>query len=154
MASSSGNSSGSMPIQNSGSEGDLQLLMDQRKRKRMQSNRESARRSRMRKQKQLDDLMGLVAELRKDNNQILTSINHTTQLYINVESENSILRVQVMELGQRLDSLNEILNYMNTSSGVYETDQTIQTSADSCMNPLNLLYSNQPIMASADMFPF
>lgn len=108
----------------------------------------------MRKQKQLDDLMGLVAELRKDNNQILTSINHTTQLYINVESENSILRVQVMELGQRLDSLNEILNYMNTSSGVYETDQTIQTSADSCMNPLNLLYSNQPIMASADMFPF
>ncbi|XP_062164566.1 bZIP transcription factor 44-like [Alnus glutinosa] len=155
MASSSGNSSGSTPTQNSGSEEDLQLLMDQRKRKRMQSNRESARRSRMRKQKQLDDLMALVADLRKDKNQIMTSINLTTQHYINVEAENSILKAQVIELSQRLDSLNEILNYINTNSGVYETDQTLQTSADSCMmNPLNLLYLNQPIMASADMFRY
>jgi chromosome segregation ATPase len=155
MASSSGNSSGSTPTQNSGSEEDLQLLMDQRKRKRMQSNRESARRSRMRKQKQLDDLMALVADLRKDKNQIMTSINLTTQHYINVEAENSILKAQVIELSQRLDSLNEILNYINTSSGVYETDQTLQTTADSCMmNPLNLLYLNQPIMASADMFRY
>lgn len=155
MASSSGNSSGSTPTQNSGSEEDLQLLMDQRKRKRMQSNRESARRSRMRKQKQVDDLMAFVAQIRKDNNQIMTTINLTTQHYINVEAENSILRAQVMELRQRLDSLNEILNYINTSSGVYETDHTLQTSADSCMmNPLNLLYLNQPIMASADMFRY
>jgi len=155
MASSSGNSSGSTPTQNSGSEEDLQLLMDQRKRKRMQSNRESARRSRMRKQKQVDDLMTFVAQIRKDNNQIMTTINLTTQHYINVEAENSILRAQVMELRQRLDSLNEILNYINTSNGVYETDHTLQTSADSCMmNPLNLLYLNQPIMASADMFRY
>ena len=156
MASSSGNSSGSTPTQNSGSEEELQLLMDQRKRKRMQSNRESARRSRMRKQKQLDDLMAVVADLRKNNNQIMTSINLTTQHYINVEAENSILRAQAMELSQRLDSLNEILNYINTSSGVYETEQQpLQTGADTCMmNPLNLLYLNQPIMASADMFRY
>jgi len=109
----------------------------------------------MRKQKQLDDLMALVADLRKDKNQIMTSINLTTQHYINVEAENSILKAQVIELSQRLDSLNEILNYINTSSGVYETDQTLQTTADSCMmNPLNLLYLNQPIMASADMFRY
>ncbi|KAL0017117.1 hypothetical protein SO802_004186 [Lithocarpus litseifolius] len=155
MASSSGNSS--TPTQNSGSEGDLQVLMDQRKRKRMQSNRESARRSRMRKQKHLDDLMGQVTQLSKDNNQILTSINITTQHFMNVEAENSILRAQVVELSQRLVSLNEILNFINATSsvgGVYGThlNTIAAASADSFINPLNLLYHNQPIMASADMF--
>ncbi|XP_030950584.1 bZIP transcription factor 44-like [Quercus lobata] len=157
MASSSGNSS--TPNQNSGSEGDLQVLMDQRKRKRMQSNRESARRSRMRKQKHLDDLMGQVTQLSKDNNQILTSIKITTQHFMNIEAENSILRAQVVELSQRLESLNGILNFINTTSsvgGVYGTLQnTTAASADSFMDPLNLLYHNQPIMASAaDMFHY
>lgn len=160
MASSSGNSS--TPTQNSGSEGDLQVLMDQRKRKRMQSNRESARRSRMRKQKHLDDLMGQVTQLSKDNNQILTSINITNQHLMNVEAENSILRAQVMELSQRLESLNGILNFINTTSsvgGVYGTHQNTTAaaaaSADSFINPLDLLYHNQPIMASAtDMFHY
>lgn len=156
MASSSGNSnsSGSTLIQNSGSEEDLHQLMDQRKRKRMESNRESARRSRMRKQKHLDDLVAQVTQLRQDNNQILTSINFTTQHYLNIEAENSVLRAQMMELSQRLDSLNEILNYLNsptTSNGVYETEGV----ADHIFaNPFNMPYLNQPIMASADIFQY
>ncbi|KDP38552.1 hypothetical protein JCGZ_04477 [Jatropha curcas] len=157
MASSSGNSSGSSLLHNSGSEEDMQLLMDQRKRKRMQSNRESARRSRQRKQKHLDDLMSLVSQLRKDNNQILTSINITTQHFLNVEAENSVLRAQMVELSQRLDSLNEILNYINTSNGIFENDQDLQTNtaaSDAFINPLNLIYLNQPIMASPDLFQY
>ncbi|EEF52622.1 Ocs element-binding factor, putative [Ricinus communis] len=163
MASSSGNSSGSSQLQNSGSEEDMQVLMDQRKRKRMLSNRESARRSRMRKQQHLDDLMSQVSQLRKDNSQILTSINITTQHFLNVEAENSILRAQMMELSQRLDSLNEILNYINTttSNGIYEIDHphhhhqdATAVAADSFMNPLNLIYLNQPIMASPDLFQY
>ncbi|KAJ9166050.1 hypothetical protein P3X46_020851 [Hevea brasiliensis] len=161
MASSSGNSSGSSLLHNSGSDEDVQHLMDQRKRKRMQSNRESARRSRQKKQQHLDKLMSQVTELKKDNNQLLTSINITTQHYLNVEAENSILRAQMMELSQRLESLNEILNYINTSNGVFETEDlqisavAAAAAADTFMNPLNLIYlNNHPIMASPDFFRY
>ncbi|KAL2504055.1 basic leucine-zipper 44 [Abeliophyllum distichum] len=165
MASSSGNSSGSLQIQNSGSEEDLQQLMDQRKRKRMLSNRESARRSRLRKQKHLDDMMAKVTELKNGNSQILTRINVTTQHYMNVEAENSVLRAQMMELSQRLQSLNEILNYIDSNSATVAASaatnsmfqaEEIQGFSDGFLNnPWNIMYSNQqPITASADMFDY
>ncbi|KAH7517784.1 hypothetical protein FEM48_Zijuj09G0101100 [Ziziphus jujuba var. spinosa] len=168
MASSSGTSSGSSSmIQNSGSEEDLQALMDQRKRKRMISNRESARRSRMRKQKHLDDLTAQVAKLTKDNNEIKTNIDITAKHFLTIESENSILRAQVGELSHRLQSLDEIIRFLNannyndvfgsaggadystTSSGTSSFNEPI---VDSFFNPLNLSYLNQPIVASAELF--
>ncbi|PHT39492.1 hypothetical protein CQW23_23065 [Capsicum baccatum] len=159
MATSSGNSS---QIQtNSGSE-EVLMVVDERKRKRMQSNRESARRSRMRKQKHLDDLNGQVTQLKNENSNILNSINVTTQQYSNVEAENSVLRAQMMELTQRLQSLNEILNYIdnnnnnnnninnnNNNNGGFEINNYHQD--DFQINPWNMMYVNQPIMASADM---
>ncbi|KAL6007140.1 hypothetical protein ACLOJK_032636 [Asimina triloba] len=158
MATSSGTSSGgSTALQNSGSEEDLQHLMDQRKLKRMQSNRESARRSRMRKQKHLDDLMAQVARLRKENNQILASLNLTTQQYLGVESENSVLRTQMMELTSRLQSLTEIIHYMHGGYGYgFELDDgpysTVACESYST-RPWNLRGLNQrPIMASENVF--
>ncbi|PWA55832.1 basic-leucine zipper domain-containing protein [Artemisia annua] len=112
MATSSGNSS---QIQMSGNSGSEEDLMDQRKRKRMQSNRESARRSRMRKQKHLDDLTDQINQIKKDNSQIMTTINVTTQQFVQVEAENSVLMAQMGELSQRLDYLNEIINMMNSN---------------------------------------
>ncbi|OAY52327.1 bZIP transcription factor 11 [Manihot esculenta] len=154
MASSSGTSSGSSLLQNSGSEEDLQALMDQRKRKRMISNRESARRSRMRKQKHLDDLMTQVAQLRKENHQLITSINITSQHYLNVEADNSILKAQISELSHRLQSLNEIISFLSASNGVYGDSSSFDEPADSFLNPLNMPYLNHPIMASADIFQY
>ncbi|XP_004500792.2 bZIP transcription factor 44 [Cicer arietinum] len=155
MASSSGTSSGSSTLPNSGSEEDLQLMMDQRKRKRMISNRESARRSRMRKQKHLDDLAVQVGQLRNENHQIVTSVNLTTQRYLAVESENSVLRAQLNELNNRLDSLNEIINFLNVSNGVFEPlDDNNNNNNNNYFNPLNMAYLNQPIMASADMMHY
>ncbi|KAF5727200.1 putative Ocs element-binding factor [Tripterygium wilfordii] len=150
MGSSSGTSSGSSLMQNSGSEEDLQAMIDQRKRKRMISNRESARRSRMRKQKHLDDLMAQVAQLEKENHQIITSINISTQHYLNVEADNSILRAQVGELTHRLQSLNEILNANNCGTAFGDSTITVPADDLSFLNPLNFPYLNQPIMASAD----
>nr|GMD28991.1 bZIP transcription factor 11-like [Ipomoea batatas]GMD93768.1 bZIP transcription factor 11-like [Ipomoea batatas] len=156
MATLSGNSSGSTQnLQNSGSEGDLQMqgAMNERKRKRMQSNRESARRSRMRKQKHLDDMVSQVAQLRNDNAQILNNINHTTQHYLNVERENSVLRAQVMELTHRLQSLDDMLASINSIYGIFDSSPApspeILTAPETFMsNPW--MYLNQPIMASAD----
>ncbi|OIT32528.1 PREDICTED: bZIP transcription factor 11-like [Nicotiana attenuata] len=149
MASSSGTSSGSgsYTLQNSGSEEDLQQLMDQRKRKRMISNRESARRSRMRKQKHLDDLMSQLAHQRKENNQILTTMNVTTQHYLNVEAENSILRAQVAELSNRFESLTQIISFLNGQNNEYMADGFIMNDS------WNYVYSNQPIL-TADILQY
>ncbi|KVI02006.1 Basic-leucine zipper domain-containing protein [Cynara cardunculus var. scolymus] len=117
-------SGGSYPIQNSGSHEDLKRLMDQRKRKRMVSNRESARRSRMRKQKHLDDLMIQLSQLRKENNQIISSVSITTQHYMGVEEENSEL-------------------YGGGGGGTEFVDEF-----------MSYVYANQPILASADMIQY
>ena len=172
-------SSNSSQMQNSGSEGDLQhVVMDERKRKRMESNRESARRSRARKQKHLDELTSQIAQLRRENQQVLQTINVTTQQFLTVDAENSVLRAQMNELTQRLESLNEMVNYMNTLGGparfeaeglgilgndmgdlriFNEYDGNITHNLVYVNEPWNLGsygYLNQPIMASADVLQY
>ncbi|KAB2634639.1 ocs element-binding factor 1-like [Pyrus ussuriensis x Pyrus communis] len=160
MASSSGTSSGSSPVihRNSGSEEDLMALMHQRKRKRMISNRESARRSRMRKQKHLDDLTGQINQLKKENHQIISSLNITSQHYMNIEAENSVLRAQADELSGRLQSLDEIASFLNANNGGLHAaaadSSCFNEPNNSFFDPLNLSNLNQPIMASADMFHY
>ncbi|KAI3448018.1 hypothetical protein Pfo_004683 [Paulownia fortunei] len=115
MDSSSGISSISTELQNSGSEEDL---MDQRKRKRMISERESARRTRLRKQKQLDDLKAEVTHLREENRQILTGFKVTTQNFFNVKAENAILRARVDNLSHKLQAIVSFLSAGLGGAGV------------------------------------
>ncbi|XP_038897069.1 bZIP transcription factor 11-like [Benincasa hispida] len=168
MDCSSGNSSGSLSDQvvlqnqSSGSEAELKQLMDQRKRKRMQSNRESARRSRMRKQQHLDGLMAQVSQLRDNKNQMISRIHLTTQLFLNIEAENSVLKAQILELTHRLESLNQILSHINNNDDDEQQQQNnfLQNFCDNFDDfDLNPLFINsffltqhqqqQPIMASA-----
>ncbi|URE34791.1 ocs element-binding factor 1 [Musa troglodytarum] len=156
MASPSGTSSGSSLLQNSASEEDRQAVMDQKRQKRMKSNRESARRSRMRKQKHLNDLAAQICQLRKENSQILTSLSLTTQHFFAVETENSVLRTRMMELSSRLQSLDEILHCLNgsntISNGLFCDSNQIDNSS---ITPWNLMYMNQqPIMALANIFQY
>ncbi|XP_054821843.1 bZIP transcription factor 11-like [Prosopis cineraria] len=99
-----------------GSASDSPNIIDQKKRKRMLSNRESARRSRMKKQQHQDDLVKQVGELKKENHEIIRNLSITNQLYVNMEAENAILRTQMAELTNRLESLNEIISYINNNS--------------------------------------
>ncbi|KAI3415116.1 BZIP domain-containing protein [Psidium guajava] len=164
MASSSaGASSGSssFPLQNSGSSDgcpqEQNQVVDQRKRKRMISNRESARRSRMRKQKHLDEMMAQVDQLRGENAQILQSTDVTTQHYLSIESENSVLRAQLAELSQRLQSLNEIIGYVSSTSLLFESgDQAgLLGGDDEFMNSWNVsAWMNPPAMALADILMY
>ncbi|OIW19226.1 hypothetical protein TanjilG_20351 [Lupinus angustifolius] len=159
---SGGYSGGSSSLQNSnsGSERDHQQhhVMDQKKRKRMLSNRESARRSRMKKQQHLDDLVAQANQLNKENNQISTRVEITTHLYLKIEAENAIIRAQVAELSNRLQSLNEIINYINSPSCNYLIDEDYEENMfNDCgfmMDLWNTVPVKQPIMASADMFMY
>ncbi|KAJ9183225.1 hypothetical protein P3X46_007114 [Hevea brasiliensis] len=91
--------------------------IDEKKRKRMISNRESARRSRMRRQKKAEDLINEKAELEKE----LLEDNHKyvakCQILFVLESKNEVLRAKKMELIQYLKCLNQILiSYEETES--------------------------------------
>ncbi|EOA17614.1 hypothetical protein CARUB_v10005978mg [Capsella rubella] len=128
-------------------------LMEQRKRKRMLSNRESARRSRMKKQKLLDDLTAQVNHLKKENSDIVTSVSITTQHYLTVEAENSVLRAQLDELNHRLQSLNDIIEFLDSSNnnGMCSNPLVGLECDDFFVNQMNMSYMmNQPLMASSD----
>ncbi|XP_074585602.1 bZIP transcription factor 44-like [Curcuma longa] len=106
MASPCGASSGSSRLLNTQSEEDLMI---RRKQRRMLSNRESARRSRMRKQKHLDDLMAEASRMREENCRMMTALAVTERHCSAVEAQNAVLRAQVAELDLTLQSLDNIL---------------------------------------------
>ncbi|KAK3194269.1 hypothetical protein Dsin_025579 [Dipteronia sinensis] len=125
--------------------------IDDRKRKRMISNRESARRSRMRKQKQMEGLVNETSQLESGNVMLKQNIDATRQRYIKMESANNVLRAQAMELTDRLRSLNSVLLIWGEVSGL---NVEIPEVPVPLMKPWQLPCPVQPIMASADMFKF
>ncbi|XP_019177152.1 PREDICTED: bZIP transcription factor 11-like [Ipomoea nil] len=138
MACSSGTCSGSSVKSQEDSQ--MMMMMDQRKRKRMISNRESARRSRMKKQKLLDELTAQVSQLEAENTHILANLDVVTRLRLEVEAQNSVLMAQVAELNHRLRSLNQILSNMSpTNSSTWDDDDD-----DDFFNPWNII----PLIAS------
>lgn len=82
-----------------------QTVVDERRQRRMLSNRESARRSRLRKQQHLDELRAQVALLRGENNQIIAKYGVATQRYAQISEENRVLRSHAMDLSRQLQRL-------------------------------------------------
>ncbi|KAL3652920.1 hypothetical protein CASFOL_002601 [Castilleja foliolosa] len=124
---------------------------DERKRKRKLSNRESARRSRMRKQQHLDELTLQVTQLKEENKKVRQMIDGASDLYINFATENNVVRAQVAELTDRLRSLNSVLQIASEVSG-FAFD--IQDVPENLLEPWQLPYPVQPIPASADVFQY
>lgn len=122
---------------------------DERKRKRKLSNRESARRSRMRKQQRLDELSGQENQIKEENSKLGQMIDGATQLYLNFATENNVLRAQVAELTDRLRSLNTVLHIASEVSGM---PFDIPDIPDCMQEPWQLPCPIQPIPASVDVF--
>ncbi|KAI3993409.1 hypothetical protein MKX01_010152 [Papaver californicum] len=118
---------------------------DERKKKRMLSNRESARRSRMRKQQHLDELINQAAQLQKENDEIVKRVNYINGNFCKFDSENNILRAQMAELTDRLQSLNSVLRVIEDISG-FPVD--IPEIPDPLLKPWQLPCPSQPIMAN------
>ncbi|CAH9106970.1 unnamed protein product [Cuscuta europaea] len=85
-------------------------IEEEKRRKRMISNREAARRSRMKKQKLVADVTAEIGRLEAANSEIAVQIDEMSERYAVVAGQNSVLRAQELELGERLKCLNEVIN--------------------------------------------
>lgn len=127
-------------------EEERRLDLDERKRKRMLSNRESARRSRERKQKHLNDLVNEVCKLQEENNQISEQVKSRNEYYARVEAENRVTRVQVAELTERLRSMTSLLRFLGVKNGM------VMEIPDPLLKPWQLPCPAQSIMALANVY--
>uniref|UniRef100_A0A7N0TTT2 BZIP domain-containing protein n=1 Tax=Kalanchoe fedtschenkoi TaxID=63787 RepID=A0A7N0TTT2_KALFE len=131
----------------SGSDGSPQSgVPDERKRKRMLSNRESARRSRLKKLKQMDDLIGQVSQLKSENEQMMQRIATTERSYDYVAAEKDILRAEAMALTNRLRSLNDFIYMAEQVNGL------AMDIPESLVEPWQLPYQAPQFTASANVF--
>uniref|UniRef100_A0A5B7AXR1 Putative ocs element-binding factor 1-like n=1 Tax=Davidia involucrata TaxID=16924 RepID=A0A5B7AXR1_DAVIN len=136
----------------SGSEGDVEryAMMDERKRKRMISNRESARRSRMRKELHMKDLNNQISNFKNSNSKIVQEMNAVRQLYAAVEDENRSLRAELAELRNKLESLEMILSYVRGASGC----SMDISQGGPLLKPWQVSPQSKPLVASSGMLLF
>ncbi|MED6108667.1 hypothetical protein PIB30_026233 [Stylosanthes scabra] len=92
-------------------------IIDERRQKRMISNRESARRSRMRKQKHLDELWSQVVRLRNENHNLIDKLNHVFESHERAIQENARLKEEASDLRQMLTELQLATAATTTFSG-------------------------------------
>ncbi|XP_059282333.1 bZIP transcription factor 11-like [Lycium ferocissimum] len=85
------------------------LTINERKRKRMISNRDSARRSRMRKQKHLENMRSQANQLKVENRDLSNRVHLVTGHCQLVQRNNEMLRTESILLQQRLENIRQIL---------------------------------------------
>ncbi|KAG8370509.1 hypothetical protein BUALT_Bualt14G0124300 [Buddleja alternifolia] len=91
------------------------MIMDERKRKRMISNRESARRSRMKREQHVKDLNDEITYLTTKCSELAQKITEIAKNYAAIESENRVLSMHGEELKKRLELMEEMLLSCNNN---------------------------------------
>ncbi|KAL3631283.1 hypothetical protein CASFOL_024267 [Castilleja foliolosa] len=86
-------------------------VIDERKQRRMISNRESARRSRMRKQRHLDELWSQVVRLRAENHSLVEKLTHVSESHDKTVQENERLKDENSGLRQMVTDLQISTSY-------------------------------------------
>ncbi|KNA23253.1 hypothetical protein SOVF_026350 [Spinacia oleracea] len=105
-------------VSSGSSEGCSELpIDDERKRRRRDSNRESARRSRIKKQEHLDGLLKQIGYLIRQNEEILKKIGEIGVSLEVFESENAVLRAMKNSLETRLVSLESVIEIVKVVRG-------------------------------------
>ncbi|KAI5066441.1 hypothetical protein GOP47_0019065 [Adiantum capillus-veneris] len=102
---------------------DQQIDIHRRRQRRMLSNRESARRSRLRKQQHLDELRAHVTHLRAQNRQILSDFSAAFRKYGQIAEENRMLHSEAQNLHSQLQGLHAFLisnNHFDDSKRVVQ----------------------------------
>ena len=103
----------------------------------------------MKKQKLLEDFIGETTQLQNEIAQLKQNISVKEQHFFEVESANNVLRAQIMELTQRLQSLNSVLQIAEEVSGF-----DVEIPEVPLMEPWQVQYPVQTITASADFFEY
>ena len=125
---------------------------DERKRKRMLSNRESARRSRARKQQRLEELIAEAARLQAENARVESQIDAYARELGKVDGENAVLRARHGELAGRLQALGGVLEIFQVVGAPVDIPEI----PDPMLRPWQPPFAPQPIAvaAIADAFQF
>lgn len=89
--------------------GDGAVVVDERKRRRMISNRESARRSRMRKQKHLENLRNQANRLKVENRELSSGLRLVLYHCYQLRRSNDQLRSEQSMLRHKLSNMQQIL---------------------------------------------
>ncbi|KAI3699515.1 hypothetical protein L2E82_43890 [Cichorium intybus] len=127
-------SDNSTPKTNSSDEANV---VDERKRRRMISNRESARRSRMRKQKHLENMRNLSNRLKTNNRELMNRLRVVNLHGKIVREENQRLRSESVLLQEKLWGIRQVLL-------VRQLHHQLLPSAWPCNNNVTSIYEQYP----------
>jgi len=114
----------------------------------MLSNRESARRSRARKQQRLEELVAEVARLQAENAEVQSRIATFDREFSKVDGENAVLRARHGELAGRLESLSSVLEVLQMAGAPVDIPEI----PDPLLRPWQPPFPMQPIAADAFQF--
>nr|GMC80492.1 light-inducible protein CPRF2 [Ipomoea batatas] len=121
--------SGSEPSDDDEAEGEVETThqIDVKRARRMLSNRESARRSRRRKQVHLTDLETQVSELKVENSSLLKRLTEVSQKHNDAAVDNRILKADVETLRAKVKMAEETVKRITGMHSLFQTMPEIPT---------------------------